>query len=73
MMMQTSHCRALVPAEANAAILKLMSHARTPADQTSHPSALQGTQRHGPEHTDASPAFHPTPAECYGCVDWFAY
>ena len=71
-MMQTSYCRALVSTRGNTAILKLTSHTRAAADRASLPVKAQHVLPPGNEHIDAFP-HQPTPAECYGCVDWFWY
>jgi hypothetical protein len=73
MMMQSSYKRVPVPSADSTAILKLMAHTRSPVGRTSAPVKAQPNQWHGREHVDASLNHHVTPAECYGCVDWFPY
>lgn len=60
------------PAGEHEVTLKLVKHDAPPGGIV--PSSARNTREprwHTPP--DAIPAHRPTPAECYGCVDWFCY
>jgi hypothetical protein len=55
------------------AILKLVLHRNIPGDATpARASELHGERRRE-ARPDTPPLHQPTPAECYGCVEWFHY
>jgi hypothetical protein len=55
----------------NMAILELTLHHHDRVDETSHAKAVPRQVRQDME--SAAPVHQPTPAECYGCVDWFHF
>lgn len=73
MITPTSDSRQLVPTRESPAAFSLILHRNTPDGEA--PTA--GEAAHGEVsrdlRLDATHMHHPTPAECYGCVEWFHY
>ena len=72
MIIPPSDPRQLVPIQESAAILRLVEHDRSGAG-TAAPTgkAMRAPRRE--RRADDEPMRQPTPAECYGCVDWFQF
>jgi len=73
MIVPTSDCRQLVPIRESNEILKVVLHHTSPVENVPAPGrdSLGGRRR---EARSEAPHIHqPTPAECYGCVEWFHY
>lgn len=68
-----SDTRQLVPIRESMAILRLVRHRDTPLEQTPPPVRESRRDRRRDERAEATPVRKPTPAECYGCVEWFPY
>jgi hypothetical protein len=68
----TSDCRQLVPMRESTAILKLTLQRNIPAGRAG-PGKGAHSLSHDEMEVAAAPVHQPTPAECYGCVDWFHY
>jgi hypothetical protein len=71
MLTSTSDCRQLVPVQEDMALLKSTLHRHDPVDET--PTGKGASRQFRPEMGLAAPVQQATPAECYGCVDWFHF
>jgi hypothetical protein len=55
-----------------AVAIRLVQHRDVPAHQIAPAKSMRG-ERPRDAQLVATPAYQPTAAECYGCVDWFQF
>jgi len=68
-----SNGRLPAPEKAGVAGVKLIQHRTAPVARNTRIANSVHGERHQDARLDDLCAYQPTPAECYGCVDWFQF
>lgn len=69
----TTDSRPPAPEKTGVASLKLVQHRNAPVVQNIRIPKGVHCERHPDTRLERPLTHRPTPAECYGCVDWFQF
>jgi hypothetical protein len=69
----TTDTRITAAHQAGVVSIKLIQHRNAPVVQGARTARSAARERHEDARLEGLPPHQPTPAECYGCVDWFQF